>query len=260
MLLDDGWGTGSNRHMCSADAVFVKNSLVKAGFAINWEKSIWEPVHKLEWLGLFWDSEMFSLYVHDRRVDNLRCNLIELISHLPKVIAKKLAKCVGKIILMMPVIVNIARLMTRRCYVVIENRLSSDSTVCLESNKFCINELHVWRQNIDLSNVKKFLGYMCPDTLVFSDASDIPCGSYVVNGNNSVFHINWSEEENVEKFYFYGAVYLVLEHIVPCFKIALSNVLRFEKLRSLVVRSFWPNEIARIRSVLAINTYMLLIF
>ena len=53
MFLDDCWGTNSNRHLCSADAVFVKNSLVKAGFVINWEKSIWEPVQKLEWLELF---------------------------------------------------------------------------------------------------------------------------------------------------------------------------------------------------------------
>ena len=93
----------------------------------------------------------------------------------------------GKIISMMPVIGNIARLMTRHCYVVIENRLSWDSTICLESNDFCITELHFWRQNIDLLNVKKLGGYMCPDTLVFSDASDIACGSYVVKGNNSVF-------------------------------------------------------------------------
>ena len=48
-------------------------------------------------------------------------------------------------------------------------------------------ELKFWRQNIDLLNVKKFGGYMCPDTRVFSDVSDIACGSYVVKGNNSVF-------------------------------------------------------------------------
>ena len=156
MFLDDGWGTNSNRHLFSADAVFVKNSLLKAGFVINLEKSIWEPVQKLEWLGLFWDSERFSLYIPDRRVDDLRCSLIELFSHLPKVTARKLAPCVGKIISILPVIGNNARLMTRRCYVVIENRLSWDSTICLESNDFCITELNFWRQNIDLLNVKNF--------------------------------------------------------------------------------------------------------
>ena len=58
---------------------------------------------------------------------------------------------------MMPVIGNIARLMTRHCYVVIENRLSWDSTICLESNDFCITELNFWRQNIDLLNVKNWV-------------------------------------------------------------------------------------------------------
>ena len=220
MFLDDGWGTNSNRHLCSADAVFVKNSLVKACFVINWEKSIWEPVQKLEWLGLFWDSELFSLYLLDRRVDDLRCSLIELFLHLPKVNARKLAQCVGKIIFMMPVIGNIARLMTRHCYVVIENRLSWDSTICLESNDFCITELNFWRQNIDLLNVKKLGGYMCPDTLVFSDASDIACGSYVVKGNNSVFHSNWSEEEKIKSSTFreLRAVYLALRAYSPMFQ------------------------------------------
>ena len=55
----------------------------------------------------------FSLYIPDRRVDELRCSLIELFSHLPKVTARKLAQCVGKLISMMPVIGNIARLLLR---------------------------------------------------------------------------------------------------------------------------------------------------
>ena len=124
-----------------SSCVFVINSLVKAGFVINSEKSIWEPVQKLEWIGLFWDSAHFSLYIPDRRIDDLRCGLTELFSHIPKVTARKLAQCIGKPISMMPVKGNIARIMTRRCYVIKENRLSRDSSVCFESNDFCITEL-----------------------------------------------------------------------------------------------------------------------
>ena len=162
MFLDDGWGTNSNRQMCSADACFVRNSLEEAGFVINYDKSIWEPVQKLEWLGLFWDSEQLSLYIPERRINDLRCCLEELFSYLPKVTARKLAQCVGKVISMMPVIGNIARLMTRRCYVIIENRTSWDSVVCIESSDFCITELNFWRKNIDFLNVKKLGGYPRP--------------------------------------------------------------------------------------------------
>ena len=38
-----------------------------------------------------------------------------------------------------------------------------------------------------------------------SDASDIACGSYVIKGNNSVFHSNWSERGESKKIYFKGA-------------------------------------------------------
>ena len=220
MFLDDGWGTNSNRQMCSADACFVRNSLEEAGFVINYDKSIWEPVQKLEWLGLFWDSEQFSLYIPERRINDLRCCLEELFSYLPKVTARKLAQCVGKVISTMPVIGNIARLMTRRCYVIIENRTSWESVVRIESSDFCITELNFWRKNIDFLNVKKLGGYRCPDTLVFSDASNVACGSYVVKANNLVFHSNWSEDEKAKSSTFreLRAVYLALRAYSPKFQ------------------------------------------
>ena len=61
---------------------------------------------------------------------------------------------------------------------------------------------------------------MCLDILVFSDASDIACGSYVVKGNNSVFHSNWYEEEKVKSSTFreLRAVYLALRAYSPMFQ------------------------------------------
>ena len=66
MFLDDGWGTNKNQFLCSVDAEFVRNSLEKAGFVINHEKSVWRPIQRLEWLGLYWDSVFFQcLYPKD---------------------------------------------------------------------------------------------------------------------------------------------------------------------------------------------------
>jgi hypothetical protein len=39
---------------------FVEQSLVDAGFLINEEKLIFVPTQKLEWLGILWDSQLFS--------------------------------------------------------------------------------------------------------------------------------------------------------------------------------------------------------
>ena len=73
MFLDDGCGTNSNRHLCSADAVFVKNSLGKAGFVINWENQYGSLYKSSSGLGFFGTVNCFSLYIPDRRVDDLIC-------------------------------------------------------------------------------------------------------------------------------------------------------------------------------------------
>ena len=60
----------------------------------------------------------------------------------------------------------------------------------------------------------------CPDTLVFSDASNVACGSYVVKANNLVFHSNWSEDEKAKSSTFreLRAVYLALRAYSPKFQ------------------------------------------
>ena len=212
MFLDDGWGTNKNQFLCSVDAEFVRNSLEKAGFVINYEKSVWPPIQRLEWLGLFWDSVLFSMSIPERHINDLKRNLEDLFLAFPIVTARKLAQCVGKIISMMPVIGNIARLMTRRCYIIIESRESWDSVLRLSSSDFCITELNFWRKSIDSLNFRKLGGYRCPDTIVVSDASSTGCSSYIVKSQSSVFHRSWNEEEKVKHSTFreLRAVYLAL--------------------------------------------------
>jgi hypothetical protein len=52
LYLDDGLGIGSSLRNCSHDSVFVRQSLIDAGFLINEDKSIFTPVQSLEWLGI----------------------------------------------------------------------------------------------------------------------------------------------------------------------------------------------------------------
>ena len=62
---------------------FVKQSLVDAGFLINEEKSIFVPTQKLEWLGILWDSQLFSLSIPDRRISDLLCSITQIIDFFP---------------------------------------------------------------------------------------------------------------------------------------------------------------------------------
>ncbi|CAC5394903.1 unnamed protein product [Mytilus coruscus] len=70
LYLDDGLGMGKNKQEASECSSFVKTSLLEAGFLINMDKSIFEPVQCSEWLGLVWDSSDFSISISDRRIDN----------------------------------------------------------------------------------------------------------------------------------------------------------------------------------------------
>lgn len=49
VFLDDGLGMNNDYQKALKDSFFVKDSLTKAGFIINEEKSIWEPQTALEW-------------------------------------------------------------------------------------------------------------------------------------------------------------------------------------------------------------------
>jgi hypothetical protein len=68
LYLDDGFGMSKDVSSCYEDAKFVKESLIEAGLFINEEKSVFNPVTKLEWLGIFWNSTEFTLSIPERRV------------------------------------------------------------------------------------------------------------------------------------------------------------------------------------------------
>ena len=52
LYLDDRFGMNKDVSSCYEDAQFVKESLIEAGLFINEKKSGFNPVTKLEWLGI----------------------------------------------------------------------------------------------------------------------------------------------------------------------------------------------------------------
>ena len=119
LYLDDELGIGSSLRDCSHNSVFVRQSLIDAGFLINEDKSIFTPVQSLEWLDIVWNSLDCSLSIPDRRIVDLVDALKYVLSKLPFITARLLAQVTGRIISMSPVIGNVTRLMTRYCYMTI---------------------------------------------------------------------------------------------------------------------------------------------
>ena len=99
----------------------------------------------------------------------------------------------GRIIAMMPVIGNVARIKTRYLYRCIEARWSWDHMFSLiDQDVVC--ELLYWKSNIVSLNVRKFSGYCVPSVVFYSDASGYACGAFS-HQTGSVFHKMWTEQE-----------------------------------------------------------------
>ncbi|XP_065940519.1 uncharacterized protein [Magallana gigas] len=104
LYLDDGLGLAESYEKGVSDSLFVKDSLEKAGFLVNLEKSIFEPCQMLEWLGMIWNTNMFCLSIPERRIHDCKSTLADLFHRLPKITARQLAQFTGKVISMGPVI------------------------------------------------------------------------------------------------------------------------------------------------------------
>ncbi|CAC5365631.1 unnamed protein product [Mytilus coruscus] len=153
LYLDDCFGMCTDKSKCIEDSNFVKKSLEDAGFLINEGKSFFSPVQSLEWL-------------------------VSVIGRFPKITARTLAQVVGRIISMAPVIGNVARIMTKFCYMAIECRTEWDKWLLFPCPYKVLSELHFWLDNITSLNIKLLDHYSKSHVVIYSDASGIGSGAY----------------------------------------------------------------------------------
>jgi hypothetical protein len=59
-LVIDGIGIDTDEQLCHNIANEVKIDLIKSGFVSNAERSLWQPVKRLVWLGTIIDTEYGS--------------------------------------------------------------------------------------------------------------------------------------------------------------------------------------------------------
>ncbi|VDI24503.1 Hypothetical predicted protein [Mytilus galloprovincialis] len=201
LYLDDGLGMGKNKQEASECSSFVKTSLLEAGFLINMDKSIFEPVQCLEWLGLVWNSSDFSISISDRRIENTLTSLVDVLNNFPNFTARKLAQVTGKVISMCPVMGNITNLMTRYLHWAIENRVKWDLKLILQCPDCVFNELSFWLNNILRLNRKHLAGYSFPHVVVYSDASNVAAGAYSIGIDSNIFHQMWTLQESLQSLH-----------------------------------------------------------
>lgn len=192
MYLDDGIGGNLSFESAENISVQVRKDLTLAGFTANDEKSNWEPVQKLVFLGSVLDFQHGLIHIPEERILKLKSSIASCLQK-SSFSARGLASITGQIISMSCAVGNITRLLTRNCFAALEQRTSWDQP--LDVSLEIRNELLFWQNNIDSINGKPMSPKSSAVGVVYSDASDTGFGGYFVQCGQDLVSGTWSEKE-----------------------------------------------------------------
>ena len=236
LYLDDGLAVVTGKQQASEASQFVKVTLSKAGFIAHPNKSKWEPVERLSWLGFVIDMAVGQIEVPEEKLSALK-ELTRKVLDMPEVPARLLACLVGKIISLGLAIGAVSRFMTRSLYSALESRVAWCDKIVLSSDARA--ELEFWDKCIADYKAQPIWHSPSAVRFVYSDASDTGYGGYVVEHGPCTATGQWSAEEAKQ-----SSTWRELT--------AVLNVLRsvMIKLRNMRVRWFTDNQnVARILQV-----------
>ena len=75
IFLDDSLGGGVNAIKAKINSLTVRADLTRHCFLINEEKSLWEPVQVITWLGTVFDTHQGFISVTERRISKLKSSI-----------------------------------------------------------------------------------------------------------------------------------------------------------------------------------------
>ena len=78
ICLDDVLGGGANRIQANINSLTVNADLLKFGFVVNEDKSLWEPVQNIIWLGTVLDTNQGFISVTEHMSWNSTVELSKL--------------------------------------------------------------------------------------------------------------------------------------------------------------------------------------
>ena len=114
IFFDDGLGGEVSILKAKINSLIVHADLTRYGFLINEDKSLWEPVQNITWLGTVFDTDRGFISVTESRISKLKSS-IKLIRKVDCKIVKvrDLASVVGQVISLTHCVGSVARIMTR---------------------------------------------------------------------------------------------------------------------------------------------------
>ena len=113
-LLDDGLGGRASLVQARINSLTVHADLPKSGFVLNEDKSLWEPVQIIAWLGVHLNTLDGTIRAMDEGIAKLSHDLAALSSYKSSsaVHVKRIANVAGQIISLSSCVESVARIMT----------------------------------------------------------------------------------------------------------------------------------------------------
>ena len=193
VYLDDGLGVCGSKDTCLRQSLLVHSDLISSGFVPNKDKCMWIPVQLLRWLGFLWDFAQGLLFIPEDKISVLLASIRD-ISSSRIVTARMLAQVTGRIISCMLVFGHICKIMTKALHSVIDSGAYWNARVFLTTQ--AISELNYWCANARALNSRPFVYPVnIPHHIVYSDASEVACASYIYVEGFPVAHKNFDDLE-----------------------------------------------------------------
>ena len=193
IYIDDGIAAKCTEKQAEEAGKTIIETLIAAGFQINWEKSNFQPKQEGIWLGTAINTRTMEFSVTKEKLIKLK-NDFGVILDKKVCNAKNLAKIAGTLSSMHLALGKIVRLFTRKIYYQIEGRKSWYTTEAAAPGT--IEELQFCAQNIEAMNGCSFKPKNTTTKMIFTDASSTGYGGYMVNRlDEQICSGSFTEEE-----------------------------------------------------------------
>ena len=194
IFLDAGMDMENSIDIARGSGKIIQSEICSSGFVPNDEKSVWEPIQIVTWLGLTWNVVLDTIEMAPHRVTKLLSTLREILRQ-EKISARNLASVVGQIISTGPVTGNLSQIMSRHCQMSIA--ASSEWDIPFTLDGYCQSELRFWLQNIQDVNARKNQESALTSKTIYSDASSHACGALSADPDH-VAHRMFTETEQTQ--------------------------------------------------------------
>ena len=192
MFFDDGSAGGESIDESKGIASVLQDTLKRAGWIANEEKSCWQPSQRPKILGFLLDLVEGKVLVTDRRVEKL-VSWLKILRHKSRPNAKELARLVEMLVSMSFAIGPVTRLRTRGIYNMILNR--DGWFTRMEWIGTAKSEVEFWWNSFEDFHGTPMVENTSTVAVVstWSDASDVAWGGFSLACGEIVARGNWPE-------------------------------------------------------------------